>query len=257
MSENQLCPQVVPLGDSAVLAVLGKEMDPEVNGRVLALWRWLDRTPFPGYLESAPAYASVTVYFDPVRAAAASPSEWNMPDGLPGARLPEPSGGFYERLIAWIRIGAASPVTVREAAPPVPIPVCYGGESGPDLEELAAWSGLSPLQVIELHCREVYRVYMMGFLPGFPYLGMVPGSIAMPRRATPRVRVPAGSVGIAGRQTGIYPLESPGGWQLIGRTPFPLLRRTGGSLCALQPGDRVRFEPVPAGEYERLIRECL
>jgi inhibitor of KinA len=145
---------------------------------------------------------------------------------------------------------AIRPAISRDAAP-VRIPVLYGGAFGPDLADVAAFAGLSIRETIERHAAPVYRVFMLGFVPGFPYMGPVDERIAIPRRATPRVRVPEGSVGIAGRQTGIYPSETPGGWQLIGRTPvrpFDLRRRL---PFLLQPGDLVRFEPIAEDEYER------
>jgi inhibitor of KinA len=126
----------------------------------------------------------------------------------------------------------------------VELPVCYGGEFGPDLEEVAARCGLSAAEVMARHSTAEYRVYMLGFSPGFPYLGGLDPAIAAPRRETPRLRVPAGSVGIAGMQTGIYPQESPGGWQIIGRTPGRLFRPDRAEPCLLGPGDRLRFVPV-------------
>jgi KipI family sensor histidine kinase inhibitor len=126
----------------------------------------------------------------------------------------------------------------------VEIPVCYGLEYGPDLDAVAAHCGLSPDEVIARHTAAEYRVYMLGFSPGFPYLGGLDPNIAAPRRETPRIKVPAGSVGIAGMQTGIYPLESTGGWQIIGRTPMRLFDPGLEEPCLLRPGDRLRFVPA-------------
>jgi KipI family sensor histidine kinase inhibitor len=134
------------------------------------------------------------------------------------------------------------------------IPVLYGGEWGPDLEDVAAFAALPAADVVRLHCSIRYRVYMLGFSPGFPYLGIVPDSIAMPRLASPRTKVPPGSVGIAGHQTGIYPTGTPGGWRLIGRTPVALYRPDTGRPFLLSPGDQVRFEPIGPEEFERLRR---
>ena len=132
----------------------------------------------------------------------------------------------------------------------------YGGDWGPDLDDVASFAKLSVAEVIRLHASVHYRVYMLGFSPGFPYLGLVPEPIAMPRLPTPRISVPAGSVGIAGTQTGIYPIATPGGWRLIGRTPVALYRRENSATqFLLHPGDLVRFEPIGTQEFERLRRD--
>jgi KipI family sensor histidine kinase inhibitor len=135
------------------------------------------------------------------------------------------------------------------------IPVCYGSEYGPDLEDVAAFAKISVVEAIRLHASVLYRVYMLGFSPGFPYLGVVPGPLALPRLATPRTTVPAGSVGIAGSQTGIYPTSTPGGWRIIGRTPIQLYRPCNSTPFLLSPGDMVRFESIGPHEFERLRRE--
>ena len=129
--------------------------------------------------------------------------------------------------------------------------VCCGGSLGPDLAEVAAFAGCSPDEVVALHGSRTYRVYLVGFVPGFPYMGTVDPRIAMPRRATPRVKVPAGSVGIAGEQTGIYPTETPGGWRLIGRTPIRLFDAGREPACLFEAGARVRFTPMTRDAFER------
>lgn len=136
------------------------------------------------------------------------------------------------------------------------IPVLYGGDWGPDLEDVAAFAGLSPVETITLHTSIRYRVYMLGFSPGFPYLGLVPECLAMPRLSTPRTRVPAGSVGIADRQTGIYPSSTPGGWSLIGRTPISLYRKRRATPFLLKAGDAVQFKSIGRAEFERLLDEA-
>jgi KipI family sensor histidine kinase inhibitor len=135
------------------------------------------------------------------------------------------------------------------------IPVLYGGEWGPDLDDVAAFAHLSPAQAIALHASIRYRVYMIGFSPGFPYLGLLPERLAMPRLSTPRAKVPAGSVGIADRQTGIYPTMTPGGWRLIGRTPISLYRQSRLVPFLLKPGDMVQFKSIDQDEFNRLSRE--
>lgn len=131
------------------------------------------------------------------------------------------------------------------------IPVCYGGELGPDLPEVAAAHGLSEEEVVEIHASADYLVYMLGFAPGFAYLGGLPKRIATPRRRTPRLSIPAGTVGIAGDQTGVYPIATPGGWQLIGRTPDPLFLPDAMPPALLRAGDIVRFRPISRAEFDR------
>jgi inhibitor of KinA len=134
----------------------------------------------------------------------------------------------------------------------VEIPVCYGGDFGPDLKSVADRNGLTPDEVVTIHCKSTYPVYMIGFAPGFPYLGGMSERISAPRLDTPRERIPAGSVGIAGTQTGVYPIETPGGWRLIGRTPLRLFDAVRDPPSLLQAGDRVRFTAIERGEFDRI-----
>jgi KipI family sensor histidine kinase inhibitor len=187
------------------------------------------RANWPGVRDVVPAFHSLAVYFDPLRADA-------------------------ERLRVSIEAAASAsrdvdvtPSTLRE------VPVWYGGEHGPDLDGIAQSTGLSRDEVIAIHTAPTYCVFMIGFTPGFAYLGPVDPRIATPRLATPRVRVPAGSVGIAGQQTGIYPSETPGGWRLIGRTPFRPFQPLRQEPFLLKPGDAVRFVPIDAREYRRQV----
>ena len=172
-----------------------------------------------------PSYASVGVHIDPLRLDVAA----------------------LERTVA--EAWDVGPPESYDAGRLVEIPVCYGGEFGPDLEEVADFARCSADDVVRWHSDIVYRVYMLGFLPGFAYLGAVDEIIAMPRRTAPRAAVPAGSVGIAGRQTGVYPSESPGGWRLIGRTPWRMFDAGRARPSLLDAGDRVRFVPVAAGQW--------
>ena len=209
-----------PLGDQALLAVLGDRIDPLVNDQVHQLAALIRAAAVPGVTDLVPAYATLAVHYDP--------AVWlGGPLGLELARL-------------WAgRAGAAVPEPRL-----VELPVCYGGEFGPDLAEVASRCGLAEAEIIARHSAAEYRVYMLGFAPGFAYLGGLDPAIAAPRRQTPRLKVPAGSVGIAGMQTGIYPLETPGGWQIIGRSPRPLFRPASAEPCLLRPGDRLRFVPI-------------
>ncbi|MFZ5824252.1 MAG: 5-oxoprolinase subunit PxpB [Bacillota bacterium] len=211
--------RLVPCGDRALLCYLGDGIDPAVNDRVHALTRALRRHAHPAVLEVTPGFHTVLVEFDPVRLRTEQAQEM-------------------------IRKAAAQMSDEPAPGRTVEIPVCYGGEMGPDLEAVAAHTGLSPDEVIQRHAEGQYRVYCLGFSPGFPYLGGLEPELHTPRLAEPRVTVPGGSVGIGGEQTGIYPAPSPGGWRLIGRTPLRLFDPQRPDPALLQPGDRVRFVPV-------------
>ena len=205
-------------GDSALLLELPALIDPDVNARAIAIARSVRQAAIRGVRDVVSTYRSVAVFFDPLIADAAA-----IADALHRA-IDEP--------------------TCTEARQPVEIQVAYGGTDGPDLDDVARFARCTAQQVIERHASRSYRVFMLGFLPGFAYMGTVDDAIAMPRRATPRLRVPAGSVGIAGRQTGIYPIESPGGWQIIGRTAAKMFDPARIEPALLAPGDDVRFVPA-------------
>jgi len=209
-----------PMGDRSLLVELGETIAPDVNRRVQELMLRLQQARLPGVREFAPGYRSLLVVFDPLTL---SPSELK-------ARITEVAG----------RPGCAG----LPQAKLLSVPVFYGGDYGPDLEEVAGRLGISTDEVIRLHTETMYRVYMIGFTPGYPYMGELPAALAVPRRSTPRTRVPTGSVGIAQRQTGIYSVESPGGWQIIGWTPIELFDPTRQLPSLLEMGDRVKFEAV-------------
>ena len=240
---------IVPAGDGAFLVEWPSRVDPDVNARAIALADTLRRTALPGVRDIVPAFHSVGVFFDPLRSNVDElRSRLRQAAGLdPSIQTPlapvDPASGMIEGAVA------------SEDRPIHRVPVCYGGEYGPDLDALATSAELGPEAAIAAHTGRVYRVYMLGFMPGFAYMADVDARIAWPRRATPRLKVPAGSVGIAGRQTGIYPLDSPGGWNIIGRTPVrPLDLRRGATVEAFtfQPGDRVQFYAIDDAEYARL-----
>jgi inhibitor of KinA len=235
MADSQTSPpqdfQILTLGDAALTIEFGQKIDRVINERVIAFADTVRSQMWEGVLDVVPTYRSVTVHVDPLCLDVNT-----LTDRL--LRLP------------------TSALQVTPASRQHRIPVLYGGEAGPDLEEVAAFAKVAVADVIRLHASVQYRVYMLGFSPGFPYLGLVPESIAMPRLATPRITVPAGSVGIAGTQTGIYPIATPGGWRLIGRTPIALYRRHHtATQFLLHPGDLVQFEPIRAHEFNRLQRE--
>jgi inhibitor of KinA len=224
-------PRVLMAGDGALTIEFGSTIDPEINDRVMACSRAVNRLSLSGLLDIVPTYRSVTVYVDPLKIDIVS-----LADRLQALTLsPAPSTSRRSRL--------------KE------IPVLYGEEYGPDLPTVAAFAKCSIEDVVRLHISVEYRVYMLGFTPGFPYMGKIPDEIAMPRLAAPRAKVPAGSVGIAGSQTGIYPIETPGGWRLIGRTPLRLYDPNRARPFLLEPEDRVRFVRIDRAEYDRLVRE--
>ena len=221
-------PRILPAGDAAVTVEFGAIIDPEINDLVLAFAGQLESLQVPGIIEVVPTYCSATVHVDPLRVDL------------------EP---LTERLAVLAQGASRRPVRPGHT---VEIPVVYGDEFGPDLSAVAAYAKRSIEETIALHCSVDYRCYMLGFSPGFPYLGQVPDTIAMPRLAEPRATVPAGSVGIAGAQTGIYPQESPGGWRVIGRTPLQLYEPARSRPFLIEPGDRVRMVRIDREEFERL-----
>ncbi|MCL5950932.1 MAG: 5-oxoprolinase subunit PxpB [Chloroflexi bacterium] len=213
-------PRLLAAGDASILIEWADEIDDAVNDRVHTLTQALRGRARPEIRDLIPAYSSLLVCFDPHRASLPEMREFLQQI----LRSPQTSLAPAERLVE--------------------IPTRYGGAYGPDLPFIGEKSGLSEAEVIRLHASVTYRVYLIGFAPGFAYLGSVPVAIAAPRLDTPRTRVPAGSVGIAGRQTGIYPMETPGGWRLIGRTDERLFDPTADPPSLLRPGDRVRFVPI-------------
>lgn len=218
-----------PVGVCGVLAVLGNAISEETGARVAALRDALLRAHIAGVTETIPAYASLLVRYDPFTT-------------------------NYDALAHALRKLERSALhAAQETGRTVEIPVCYGGEYGEDLPFVARHAGMSEQEVIALHCSKPYRIYMLGFLPGFPYLGGLDERLFSPRLDTPRTRIPAGSVGIGGQQTGIYPMESPGGWQLIGRTPLRLFAP--GRPLPYAGGDRIRFVPIDPPEYARIARQ--
>ena len=238
---------LAPLGDSAVVVTLGNKIDELTLLRVRSLTSELVREKSPDIIDVVPAYTTVTVFYEIV------------PNGM---TLEPP----YERVCRFVtnclkRVEDRWPELVRansgktsrlgtDQAHVIEIPVCYGGEFGSDIDEVARLGGVSTEDVAVLHSGVVYEVHAIGFTPGFPYLAGLPEKLHVPRRSTPRMAVPAGSVGIGGRQTGIYPLSSPGGWQLIGRTPQTLFDVNHHPPALLLVGDRVKFKPISPQEFE-------
>lgn len=240
------------LAEDTLLVRFGDRIDEKTNVRVHRMAHRVRNAALPGIVDIAPAYASLAFRFDP--------ATWrNGSDALPHANLIECLRGIIAtadspdaRMGDSTERSAGSTARCPGADGPVAIPVCYGGEYGPDLDSVAAHAGLSAQDVIARHTTGEYTVAMLGFAPGFPYLLGLDDALHAPRLAMPRTRVPAGSVAIGGAQTGIYPRELPGGWNLLGRTPLVLFDPSREPPCLLTPGQAVRFRAIDAGEFARL-----
>jgi inhibitor of KinA len=227
--------EISQISETSVLIEFGKEINPDVNKKVRTFCSYLDKNPFTGMMECVPAFASVSIVYNPLEMNSASP---------------------YEVVKSILKdILSKLDFTSPDKEHIVEIPVCYGGEFGPDIEHVAEINNLTVEEIIKIHSEGRYLVYMIGFAPGFPYLGGMSEKIAAPRRETPRQVIPAGSVGIAGMQTGVYPIETPGGWQLIGRTPIKMFDLNGNPKSLLKAGDIAKFYPISYEEYLKLKEE--
>lgn len=224
--------RVLPAGDTALVVEFGDHIDRRLSTWVLALARRLDEARVNGVVETVPTIRSLIVHYDPLTLSANSLKE----------RIAELMRGLH-----------VTGETVRHWQ----LPVCYDREIAPDLESIAERAGISPAQLVELHIATNFHVYMLGFLPGMAYLGDLPPVLStFPRMPTPRMKVPAGSLGIANTLTCIYPVDTPAGWRLIGRSPVPLFTRRPEVTTLLQPGDKVTFTPVSMREYEALMAKA-
>ena len=233
--------EITPLGDSAALVRVSDNFDdaPEIAlQRVLATQRCLADAKIPGVIEIAPSYITVGVFYDPSSVIAA---------GAPSDSLFEWLKQRISDVVSKIKTTDASGGEVTE----IEIPVCYDPEFAFDLEDVAQHANLNRNEVVDLHSGVKYRVHCVGFIGGFAFLGGLPAKLATPRRETPRKEIPAGSVGIGAKQTGIYPIKSPGGWNIIGRTPLHLFDPLKNPPGLLREGDRVRFRPISREEFER------
>lgn len=228
--------QIYPCGDHAITITWGNSITVVANQQVMAVYHYLCERKIAGVLDLIPAYSSLTLVYD--LAALIKKNQDRSVYAMMESQLQEAAGSVK------LETDTVSHKKV--------IPVCYDLSLAPDLSELAALHQLTVEEVIQLHTAQTYRVYMIGFLPGFAYMGSVDARIRTARKSSPRTKVPAGSVGIAGEQTGIYPLDSPGGWQLIGQTPLPLFDASQTDPCLLQPGDEVQFCSISLTEYHQL-----
>ncbi|MEQ2525491.1 5-oxoprolinase subunit PxpB [Robertmurraya yapensis] len=217
--------QFYPLGDQAVILEFGNIINPTIHKQIQVVSNYIEENPPDWMIEFTTAFTTITVFYNP--------------EVL-----------FYKEVCQELshllkNIKWDEPNEYRM----IEIPVCYGGDFGPDLIEVAKTNGLTTDEVIDIHAKGEYIVYMIGFAPGFPYLGGMSEKIATPRKATPRLKIPARSVGIAGTQTGVYPIETPGGWQLIGKTPLELFLPNQEVPSLLRAGDRVHFTPISLDQY--------
>lgn len=226
--------RIFPLGESALTVEFGNEISLELNDEVLRLAKVFEQKTFPGFIEIVPAYSSLTIFYDVFTV------RKNFPEF---AIAFDAVKNFVET--ARQDLAETPPAESRT----IEIPVSFAEENAPDLESVAARNNLTKEKVIEIFLEGTYRVFMLGFLPGFSYMGEVDERIAAPRRNVPRTRVEKGSVGIAGRQTGIYSLESPGGWQIIGRTPLELFTPEAETPTFLQAGDTVKFFAISKEDF--------
>ncbi|MEO8042105.1 MAG: 5-oxoprolinase subunit PxpB [Acidobacteriota bacterium] len=221
-------PKIFPLGDNCLTIDFGNEISVELNTKAISLASHLDREPFPGFVEAVPAYSSVAVFYHLIEV------RKNFPE----------CDSAFDAVARIVRNSLAQPDQTRVAKNRlIEIPVDFSERTALDINVVAEFAEITPAQVIDRFVAKSYRVYMIGFLPGFAYMGEVDEIIAAPRRDTPRTKVPKGSVGIASRQTGIYPIESPGGWQIIGQTDVEMFDPNGDPPCRLRAGDEVRFVP--------------
>ncbi|MBQ0084282.1 MAG: 5-oxoprolinase subunit PxpB [Clostridiales bacterium] len=224
-------PQIKITGDTSVAILFGDEISEEINTKIRAFDAALSEEQIEGVYETVPTYCTLTIHY--------------APEKIRFNELREK----LEKLLAVAHKAQKMNTVIME------IPVLYGGEYGPDLEYVAEHNSLTPEEVIKIHTGAEYLIYMLGFTPGFSYMGGMDERIATPRLKTPRVLIPAGSVGIAGKQTGIYPIDSPGGWQLIGRTPVRLYDSERDTPILLDAGLHVKFVPIDETEYNRILNK--
>jgi len=225
---------IFPLGDAALTIDFGNVIDKDINNYVLDLFHHLKSKNIPGVFDLVPAYSSLGIHYNVpvIRQMVVDKSAFEFLKQVIEEEL-EPD--HLEQKRQQRKIG---------------IPVCYSGSCALDIEAIAIEKNISVEKLIQLHKDQLYRIYMIGFLPGFPYMGEVNDAIAVPRKTEPRPNVPAGSVGIAGKQTGIYPIDSPGGWQIIGRTPLKIFDKEKNDPVLLQPGDEIQFYSITEDEFK-------
>ncbi|MGG0462304.1 5-oxoprolinase subunit PxpB [Priestia aryabhattai] len=234
---------ISPLGDSALVITFGDSIQYDIHKQIKTCKDSIELNPFPGFIECVPAFTNLTIFYNPLEVVAAVKKKEKKEFVSP-----------FEVVSSFLQSKLENEQTEKKLDHrTVSIPVCYGGEYGPDLEYVARHHNLTPEEVISIHSEGEYLAYMIGFAPGFPFLGGLSEKIATPRRPSPRTSIPAGSVGIAGMQTGVYPISTPGGWQLIGQTPIKLFLPEQNPPSLLQAGDIVKFEPISKQEYQEIL----
>ncbi len=226
--------RILPLSDSSMLIDFGNTISPEINDRVLEAYHVFSSYPIPGMVEAVPAYSSLAVYYDVMKVRDLNPGilssfQWIKKE-------------IENKMLHPVSI----PASIREI---MRIPVCYDLPCGPDIQMVSEKTKLKPVEIIGLHTSKTYRVYMLGFMPGFPYMGELDEKLILPRKSTP-VQVLNGSVGIAGKQTGIYPFDSPGGWHIIGRTPVKMFDASREVPVTIDAGTEIQFYPITEYEYQ-------
>lgn len=227
--------RIYPLNEHAITIELGDEISEAIHRRVVALRDEILKKSFAGLLDIVTAYTTVTIFFDP-ELVSSLPYDGKTPFNKVEMFLRE-------------RLDHLKENTSLSSETVITIPVCYDVEYGFDLEWVASHHQTSPEEIIRRHTSETFTVFMIGFTPGFPYMGILPPYLESPRKQNPRIQVPAGSIGLAGKQTGIYPFATPGGWQIIGRTPLKLFEATSSTPSLLKPGDRIRFEAISKDQF--------
>lgn len=232
---NKTTFSITPLGDSAIMIEWEQRIDPDIHEHVMKAFHYLRSLQLPYITDLIPAYASLAILYD---AAGIRQS------------VKRPARAWISAFITKAMQQMTDITTAKARS--LEIPVCYHPSLAPDLTTLAQQKRLSAEEIISLHTANTYTVYMLGFLPGFPYMGKVDAQLAAPRLKQPRVQVPAGSVGIAGEQTGIYPQASPGGWNIIGQTPIRLFDAAREEPCYCRPGDQVKFVPVTLDTFHQM-----
>lgn len=230
--------EIYSLSEQAVTLSFGKEISEVIAQQIRSFNHILHQNPFKGFKTTVPAYATLTVFFDPIIV---------FSSDLEGISIFEKVSTFLNKLKTFkIDLSNYKGETIT-------IPVYYGGDFGPDLDEVSLHTKLSKEEIIKIHSSVTYKVYMIGFVPGFPYLGGMDNRLTTPRKTHPRAIVPAGAVGIAGEQTGVYPLDTPGGWQIIGQTPAILFDAKREQPSLLKAGDEVVFKPITLKEFDHLL----
>lgn len=237
--------RVSAVGEKTFTIIVGEQIQEQIQLEVTSLLAELERHQLPGVIEYVPAYCTITVHYNP----------WQIWKYARAHHIELTSPGSWlqhklEAIIEAHRYQSGNADTHEGRT--VEIPICYGGEYGPDLAEVARYNDLTSEQVIDIHSSPTYLVHMLGFAPGFPYLGGMNPAIAMPRKAIPRASIAAGSVGIAGEQTGVYPISTPGGWRIIGRTPLKLFHPEFEVPTLIQAGDRVKFIPITSEQFAKI-----